>query len=84
MALLSDADRADITAKIQRLHQWAGIPCPISKPELRDAVNTTDAWQDGAQASYNTNLPTPARTLLNLTQKTLIFCAVAMKRAGIL
>lgn len=84
MAALSDADRVEITAKLQRLANWAAIACGITKAELKAAVDATDDWIDTNQTSFNNALPTAAKNNLNLTQKTLLFCYVAMKRAGIL
>lgn len=84
MAALPDADRIEITAKLQRLAQWAAIACGITKADLKAAVDATDTWIDGNQTSFNTALPTTARNSLNQTQKTLLFCYVALKRAGIL
>ncbi len=84
MAALPDADRIEITAKLQRLAQWAALPCSITKAQLKAAIDATDDWIDANQASFNSALPTAARNNLDLTQKTLLFCYVAMKRAGIL
>lgn len=84
MAALPDADRIEITAKLQRLAQWLNISCSITKADLKAAVDATDDWIDSNQNSFNNALPTAAKNGLNLTQKTLLFCYVAMKRAGIL
>jgi hypothetical protein len=84
VAALPDVDRIEVTAKLQRLVQWLAIACGITKVDLKAAIDATDDWIDANQASFNTALPTAARNGLNLTQKTLIFCYVAMKRAGIL
>lgn len=84
MAALPDADRIEINAKLQRLAQWAAIACGITKADLKAAVDATDDWIDANAGSYNSALPLPARTSLNSTQKTLLFCYVALKRAGIL
>ena len=84
MAALPDADRIEITAKLQRLAQWAAISCGITKADLKAAVDATDDWIDSNAASFNNALPTAAKNGLNSTQKTLLFCYVALKRAGIL
>lgn len=84
MAALPDADRIEITAKLQRLAQWLAISCGITKADLKAAVDATDDWIEANQTSFNNALPTAAKNNLSLTQKTLIFCYVAMKRAGIL
>lgn len=56
----------------------------VTKADLRAAVDATDAWIDGNQSSYNTALPATFRNNASLAQKTLLFCFVAMRRAGIL
>ncbi len=84
MAVLSDADRAEVTAKLQRLAEWAAIPCSVTKSDLRAAIDATDAWIDLNAAAFNLALPPAARTNLSQTQKTLLFCFVASKRAGIM
>jgi hypothetical protein len=84
MAALPDADRIEITAKLQRLAQWLAISCGITKADLKAAVDATDDWIEANQTSFNNALPTAAKNNLSLTQKTLIFSYVALKRAGIL
>lgn len=81
---LSEGDRQDVTAKLQRLAQWKVLSCGITKAELKAAIDAADDWIEANQASFNSALPTAARTILSLVQKTLILCYVAMKRAGIL
>lgn len=51
--------------------------------DWRDAVDATDTWIDDNQASYNSALPEAARTALTQSQKTLLFCSVAMARVSI-
>lgn len=58
--------------------------CSFSKGDLRAAVDATDTWIDSNQASFNSALPAAFRTNASLAQKTLLFCYVAMRRAGIL
>lgn len=82
MAQLLDADRAIVFAEtMRRIASGFG---GITKPDLRAAVDATDTWIDSNAASYNAALPLPARTALSAQEKTLIFCYVALKRAGIL
>lgn len=54
----------------------------LTKPDLAAAVAATDDWIDANQASYNTALPQPFRGTASLGLKTLVFCYVAMRRAG--
>jgi hypothetical protein len=48
-----------------------------SKPLLQTLVNETDAWIDDNQVSFNGAL---SANSLTATQKTLMFCAVALLR----
>lgn len=83
MAELSDTDRARTWRGLMRywsnLREWQHSP----NVDLRDAVDATDAWIDDNQASYNAALPEAARNALTLSQKTLLFCAVALARVSI-
>lgn len=54
----------------------------ITKPDLVAAIAATDDWIESNQASFNTALPLPFRTAAGLPLKTLLFCYVAMRRAG--
>lgn len=59
-------------------------PCNFTKAELRTAINECDAWIESNQASFNTALSQPFRGQATLDQKTMMFCLVAMRRAGVL
>lgn len=54
----------------------------LTKPDLVAAIAATDDWIETNQSSFNTALPVPFRTTANLQFKTLLFCYVAMRRAG--
>jgi hypothetical protein len=58
--------------------------CGFTKADLRAAVDATDTWIDNNAASYNSALPAAFRTTATATQKTLLFCYVAMRRHGLL
>lgn len=77
---LDATNRFRVLAHCMRLSNWTGV----TKTDLKAAVDATDQWIDDNQALFNLALPQPARGQLNLTQKTLLFCFVAMRRAGIL
>jgi hypothetical protein len=79
MALLPDQDRLRAAAQWMRDQVES---CGFTRVDLRAAVDATDAWIDGNQASYNSALPAAFRTTASLGQKTLLFCYVAMRRAG--
>ena len=84
MAQLSDIDRARIWRGLMR--RWSNLRElleVLTKQQLRDAINATDVWIDDSQASYNSALPVAARNALTTSQKTLLFCAVALARVSI-
>lgn len=82
MAILSDTDRARTLAGIMRHPQNASGA--YSKADFRAALNATDQWIEDNQAAFNAALPLPFRTQATIVQKTLMFCFVAMRRAGLL
>lgn len=81
MAVLSDEERRRIWAHLMRTAAGA---IPVVKADLRAAVDATDAWIDANQSAYNAALPQPFRGAASLPLKTLLFCYVAMRRAGTL
>lgn len=82
MAVLGATDRTRLVNEFMR--RQAETLVGVTKADLRAAGDATDAWIEANQAAFNAALPLPARTALTLTQKTLLFCFVAMRRAGIL
>jgi len=78
VALLPDQDR-------DRIWRWfmrnSSDPFPVTKADLRAAVNAVDAWIEANSAAFNTALPQPFRGAATATQKTLLLCCVAMRRA---
>lgn len=82
MAVLIAADRAMVSAEVQRRVKSAFGGC--LKADLRAAVDATDTWIDTNTAAYVAALPLPSRTALSANEKTLVFCYVALKRAGLL
>ena len=81
MAALPDLDRNRIWRWFMRKNTEV---CGFTKTDLRAAVDATDAWIDSNASSFNTALPVAFRTNATLAQKTILFCWVAMRRAGIL
>jgi len=84
MVQLSDTDRARIWRGLMRY--WSNLRealGALSKQQLRDAIDATDTWIDDNQASYNSALPEAARNALTQSQKTILFCAVALARVSI-
>lgn len=82
MALLTDTDRARAMAGLMRDASHASGN--FTKADLRAALDATDSWIDGNATSYNAALPQPFKGQASLTEKTLLLCYVAMRRAGLL
>jgi len=80
MAQLEAADRQRIWRGLMRYWSRLREVVVVSKPDLAAAVEATDAWIDDNAASYNQALPSAARANLTASQKTLVFCAVALMR----
>jgi hypothetical protein len=80
MAVLDEANRFQVFAHALRLIAFAGL----TKPNVRAALDATDQWIEDNQASFNTALPQPFRGTASTAVKTLLFCYVAMRRAGVL
>lgn len=85
MAVLDAAARARVLAQAMRglpeeLRPWPAV----TKADLAAAIAATDDWIEANQAAFNTAIPQPARGALTATQKTFLFCYVAMRRAGLL
>jgi hypothetical protein len=59
-------------------------PCGYTKADLRAAIDACDSWIDTNAAAFNTALPQPFRGSATQTQKTMLLCWVAMRRAGVL
>lgn len=88
MALLDETNRARVWAHY--LRNLAGPIAGVVKADVRAAVDATDAWIESANAAaapstgYNSALPQPFRGAASSDQKTVLFCYVAMRRAGLL
>ena len=80
MAVLTNAERAAITAEYQRDISTAAESCSILKSELRAAVDAADAWADSNSSSYNTALPVAARNGLTASQKARLLMFVIERR----
>ena len=81
MAVLPALDRARVAAHVMRgmLGSYT-----LLKAQLQSAVDATDQWIEDNQTSFNNSLPAVSRNALSTPQKTLLFCYVAMRRAGLL
>ena len=83
MAELSTEDRLRIWRGLMRYWSQLREAVALDKDELAAAVAATDTWIDENTASYNAALPVAARTGLTATQKTVLFCVVALARVSI-
>jgi len=84
MAVLTETERAQIWRGIMR---WWSAPdtqadISITKAQLRAAIDASDDWIDTNAVSFNNSLPAAAKSGLSATQKTLLFCAVALMRVN--
>ena len=82
MALTTD-ERQKVGNGLQR--HWSGLfeEVAISKADVLAAVAATDGWIESNQTAYNTALPDAAKNNLTQSQKTLLFCAVALARVSL-
>ena len=83
MTYLSTEDRKRIYRALSRY--WSRLfetVSGMSKSDLLAAVVATDEWIDDNEVSYNSSLPNPFKTNATQTQKTVMFCMVALARAN--
>jgi hypothetical protein len=82
MANLSQETKDKISKGL--MSHWSGLweLTDFSVQDLAGAIDATDTWIEDNQASYNTALPTNAQTGLTATQKTMLFCAIALARVS--
>ncbi len=83
MANLSDAVRVQIWRGLMRYFSRLREPLALNKVELRAAIDATDEWIDSNRSAYNSELPAAAQSGLSATQKTLLFCVVALARTSV-
>lgn len=81
MAVLDPINRFRVGNQLMRDRRSSPT---VTKPELRAALDATDDWIETNGAAYNLALPIAFRTKATLQEKTLLFCYVAMRRAGLL
>lgn len=80
MAVLTDPDRAAVTADWQRINT---DPVGVTKPDLRAALNAVDDWLDANESALNTAIPQPARAQLTTKQKAHLLMFVIRKKYGV-
>lgn len=78
MAVLSDADRALITAQFMRDNaEQIGA---LVKSDIRDTVNALDVYLNDNATAINSAIPQPSRGALTTGQKARVFGLVVRKR----
>lgn len=77
MAALGDAVRQGIRDYTMR--RWGS---KLAKADLRAAIDATDGWIDANAAAFNAALPSAAQSGMTAQEKTVLFCVIAIKRAG--
>lgn len=80
MAILADADRAEIWAQFQREISTEHEATGVLKADLRAAINAADQWVSDNAASYNTALPVAFRNGATATQKARLLAWVLKMR----
>lgn len=77
MAVLSETDRK---ALWEQWMQENRDPVSVTKPDLRAAVDATEAWVDANMASLNAAMPQPAQGALSARQKASLLLYVVRRR----
>jgi len=85
---LDATSRTRVWAHLMRISNFGSID--ITKADLKAAVDATDDWIESAAGAsapstgFNSSLPQPFRGAASAQQKTMLFCFVALRRAGLL
>lgn len=82
MATLPAPDLQRISNGLQRNAGLFGSVNNVLKSDLLAAVTATDSWIDSNATSFNNALPTAFKNNASLSQKTMLFCAVALMRVS--
>lgn len=80
MAVLSDADRAEVRHEFGEEMSRVREACGITKSELRAAVNALDDFLHTNAATINNALPEPAKSTLTTSQKARLLKLVITRR----
>ena len=80
MAVMIDADRLETWAEFMRELSAERDPLPLTKADLRAAVNALDLFLSDNAASLNSAIPQPARGALTVSQKARLLMFVVRKR----
>ena len=80
MAVLSDADRLSVAAQQMSDASARRDPIPITKADLRAAINAIDTWVSDNAAAFNSAIPQPARGALTAKMKAELLLYVVRRR----
>jgi hypothetical protein len=80
---MSATDRDRVKSYVMRQNGGVFGSAAFTKPDLAAAVAACDDWIEANATAFNTALPLPFRTSATAAQKTLLFCWVALRRAGL-
>ena len=72
-----------LSAAIQRAWSQTRDSCGFTSAEFRQAMDDMDGYIEANQTAINLAFNAGFRAKATLIQKTLVFCYVAMKRAGL-
>lgn len=81
MAVLADADRADIWAQIMRDFVALGIETDLTKAEVRQLIDAADDWLETDRLRYNATIPPGIRSRASMPLKLYALSAAALRRA---
>lgn len=79
MAVLSNNDRAAISADFQRKISDIQAPIAVNKTNLALAITAIAQWVDDNRASFNSAIPQPARSALTTKQKAWLLMLVVAR-----
>jgi len=81
MAVLPEADRADVWARLMEDASQRGDGVPnMTKVDWRSVINAVDDWVNANAVNYNAALPQPFRTNATAAQKALVLMWVVQRR----
>lgn len=82
MALLTEEQRDEIWSEAMESFSSLGNVVVATKQELKDCVESLDAWFDGHESAINGSIAQPMRDNLTTAQKSALVIAVLRKRYG--
>ena len=83
MAILSNIDRKALWSELMSEASRDNESLPLTKAELRAAIDGIDDWLEANAASANSAIPQPARSALTAKQKAKLLMIVTAKRFGV-